>query len=401
MTDDTDKPGGEEQTDDEGWGEAAVDAGWGEAEAKPAAKAAAGPDPKAPSASPSSSSPSPSLEPEPEPDLAPAPAAPWDSSTPEIYATADPEPYPPKKRYEDLTSAVGVDTDKEDKKRRRKKKRKDDDDDDDGGGKRRRVSTRTTVIAIIIGVLALAIATIVVLGNFNSRYYYFVCGAETITAERGKTFPPWGSEVISGKQWEPIKIPPNAECEEARYESSEELEEAYSKALFAQAEARLLAGGTENVTVAAAQLDQALLLLRDPNRKKRRDDILRLQGDVEYARARAQAAEAANQLAEAAQGFDKATKKVPRHTRDASKWAEFARKVQKMIELGPKSLEGIHLPSGENPNPSTSNGGSTSADIRDAGPGPVDAEPGVALPPTADAKPAPIDAGLPSGGVLL
>jgi hypothetical protein len=153
---------------------------------------------------------------------------------------------------------------------------------------------------------------------------------------------------------------------------------------------RLTAKNVTEFDLAAAQLEQALLLARDPKRRDPRNAVGRLQGDVEYWRAMARLRKAAEEIISAAEQFDAAAGRIPQHVGDAAAWAELARRAAATLGAGPN--------------------GKTPLVPVDSGSGapPRDPPPfGVALPvETPDAAPAPPpeagpDAGLPSGGVLL
>jgi len=264
------------------------------------------------------------------------------------------------------------------------------------------------VISAIVMLVGIAIATLVFLGRANSERFLITCSADHIDAEQGRAFPPWGSHPISGPEWRPIALPANAECKPRETDDDAELAKWYLELLVDRASTTLTsralleqipkagvggaAASTNPLDLVAAQLEQALLLARAPERRDQRKDIERLQGDVEYWRAAARARDAAAALAEAAKQFDEAAAKRPRHVDDASAWATFSRKVADELHAGP-------------------NGAPAAAPL----PGALPAEPhapapmGAALPvepppapgSDANATAAPPDAGIPSGGVLL
>jgi len=286
-------------------------------------------------------------------------------------------------------------------KRRAKREARAADDEDSP-----RRSTRRLMLAVGIGIVSVLAAVLIITGYMNSRHYYFVCGAEQITAERGRVFPPWGQRRVSGKEWTPIDIPANTECASEELDDQEQLEEMFSVALVEQAESRLKSGVPENVDIAEEQLLQALLLSRKPRAelRDRRKKIERLRGDVEYWRAAAQIEQVVQKLSQAGDRFKDAAARRPRLNSNASAWAEFSRGMSDEIRRGPPELRddkplapGARPPFADLPSPQTTSDG-------DAGPQPAnrpDAAPGVALPPEADAAPPAPDAGLPRGGVLL
>ncbi len=343
----------------------------------------------------------------------------WDQAAPPVAApppahrrppTPEPEPEPePEPDYDDRTdyaaeaeawrrdldSAVGVES-KPDRREGKKKKSRD----------KRPRNPRRTLIAVGLGALAVLIAVVIVLGYLNSRHYYFVCGAEYITGERGRKFPPWGQHRLSGKEWNPIKIPPDAECVPSEYDDIDALENVFTNALVEQAEALLTSGEPDNVEIADKQLLQALLLTRTPERRDLRKKIERLRGDVEYWRAAAQIETIVARLTSVSDQFDQAAARRPRLNSNASAWARFARKISDELRRGPPALrKDVPLapdsrppfvpPDSEPTQPSEPVDAGVPAEL------PPDAQPGVALPPSADAAPPPPDAGLPRGGVLL
>jgi len=143
----------------------------------------------------------------------------------------------------------------------------------------------------------------------------------------------------------------------------------------------------------STQLDQALLLARDPDRRDQRKEIARLQGDVEYWRAAARLRDASAILLDAAKQFDTANQHHPRHATDAAAWSSFVHHLADELKGGPNGM----------PSPNAVVAPATSAAVTETPPVPV----GTALPVEAGSAagsaappPAP-DAGVPSGGVLL
>jgi len=252
------------------------------------------------------------------------------------------------------------------------------------------------------GVVLAVILMFVALGKWNARDYYLVCNADRITAERGRGFPPWGTHRLTGAEWEPIQIPPDAECQETQTTDLIELEDAYLTALVEQANGMLTSRNPSNIELAERQLGQALLLTRRPERRNQRKEIERLLGDVEYWRGAAQIQQVIDLLRQAAGRFDGAAIKRPRHKSDSSSWAGFARATAEELRLGPPELRPAHPVAPNAPPPFTGTGPDSPVQVPDAGVGIApDAGPGTLLPPPTDARPAPPDAGLPSGGVLL
>ena len=242
----------------------------------------------------------------------------------------------------------------------------------------------------------LGVAAVIFIGRANSAWFYLTCEPDKIVAQQGRSFPPWGEARLDGKQWTPIKIPPEAECIPLETEDETELATRFRDALVKRASVLLTAKEVTKTDEANALLEQALLHARANTDAARnaRTDIQRLLGDVAYWRASLRMRDASTSLLEAAKQFDAAAQQRPRHVTDASTWAEYIRKVVKELEAGPSGSSDSVFP----PTPPSS-----PTDARSPAP------PGVALPVEPDkagsgaepAPPATPDAGIPTGGVLL
>lgn len=216
-----------------------------------------------------------------------------------------------------------------------------------GGGSWRRWAALGGLVAAALGIGAM-----VLLGQRNSERYLLRCAAEHIVAEHGRGFPPWGERRLSGKQWKPITLPLAAECLTRQAQSEVELAGWYAEALMEQAGHVLAAGKLDQLEAAAAQLEQAALLTRAPERRAERAQLQRLWGDVEYGRALAKLAEARQALAEAARGLDEAAKKDPRYATDAAARARELRRL--LAELGAPGLAEAGAPVSPLPAPAVS-----------------------------------------------
>ena len=331
--------------------------------------------------------PNPQLDPTPTPTPTPNPSpspnpSPNPSPSPSPNPSPNPSPSPKPARVagpsRPARDAAG---------RAARRDRTDDDDDDDGEAPRPR--RRWPAIVAIGATLAAGVTAIVLAGRANHRHLYLRCGPTQITATRGRSFPPWGTARLDGPRWRPIAIPPATECTDQATADPAELEGWYLGALVEQAGAALGAEGGD-VDRAEAQLQQALLLARSPERRDARKDIDRLLADVTYARAARQIQAAIATLRDGATRFDDAAGRRPRHAADAAAWAAFARSIALRLEAGPTGEpRPTLLPPSE----------------RDRPPAPM----GVALPvePGVDAgvlAPPEVDAGvpgIPSGGVLM
>jgi hypothetical protein len=244
---------------------------------------------------------------------------------------------------------------------------------------------------------ALGLGTVIFLGRINAGRYAITCSPDEITAEQGRGFPPWGTRAMTGAEWKVIAIPPNAECRPRDTDNLDELAGWYLDALVDRANAELVNHDPARVEIAAAELDQALLLARAPERRDQRNDIARLQGDIEYWRATAKLAAAQTAMLDAAKQFDAAAAKRPRHVADATAWSAFVRRVVDQLHAGPAGTPEL---------PSSVAAGTAAPAGEDHADRPV-APPGVALPvePSANTASEPaqpvVDAGVPGGGVLL
>lgn len=259
-------------------------------------------------------------------------------------------------------------------------------EDDDAPRARR----RWPLVLAGVGTVAAAIAALVVLGQVHSQRHRLRCRAKDIVAERGRSFPPWGFERLGGPAWKPIAIPPGAECTERETEDVAQLEGWFLEHLAEQAGAKLSGEAPGDVDRAEAELEQALLLARTPERRDLRKELERLRGDVTYWRAAAKVKAAAATLTEAAKAFDDAAAQRPRHASDPARWATFVRALAASLAAGP---DGSGAPP---PTPSA--------------PGRPMAPPGIALPVEPPAVELGADAGvepdaarrdLPTGGVLM
>jgi hypothetical protein len=278
------------------------------------------------------------------------------------------------------------------------------DDDDE-----RRPRSRRRIYAIVAGVVAVAVATatLAFLGVANSSRYLLVCSSDHATAEQGRAFPPWGTRALTGAEWKPIGLPATAECKPRESDDVHDLEGWFLDALLDRTSAtlaqrdllaalpRVPEGGlpTSPLDLAAAQLEQALLLARTPDRREQRKDIERLQGDVEYWRAMLRLRDSAAVLLDASKQLDDAATHHPRHATDAAAWAHFVRELGTTLSAGPAAASAATA---------------AAASAQGAGPATMIGPPrptapqGSALPvePEPSDTP-PIDAGVPSGGVLL
>ena len=266
----------------------------------------------------------------------------------------------------------------------------DDHDSDDDPRTRRKWSRKTIVVSALSVTFGLGIAALVVLGSANKGRYLIVCEPEQVIARQGRGFPPWGTRGIDDDaKWKPIKIPPQAECRESETDDEAELSMWYLKMLHARADAQLRSQSHElaKVNEAAAMLEQALLHTRAPERADWRKRIEQLLGDVTYWRASAKVYETATALEAIAKQFDAAAAQSETSRAGASLWAAYLRKLSEDVRSGPTGA----IPTTQ---PSTT-------------PPVVAAPPGVALPVETGSGSGsastvvPVDAGPPSGGVLL
>src|SRR5262249_42634446 len=144
-------------------------------------------------------------------------------------------------------------------------------------------------------------AGLVFLGRANAQRYVIACSPDRVTAEQGRAFPPWGTKPMAGREWKAVALPPSAECKPRETEEEEELASWYLELLVDRVSTILTTRNlldtipataapgappaTNPLDIAAAELEQALLLSRSPERRDQRKDVERLLGDVEYWRA--------------------------------------------------------------------------------------------------------------------
>lgn len=224
-------------------------------------------------------------------------------------------------------------------KSRKYKGRSRDDDDDDRGSGDRRGGRGGAIFAAITIVAGAGIAGLVLLGRVNHSRYVIKCTAEQVSVERGRSFPPWGTAPLTGSEWTPVKLPPEAACTPRETEDLPELSGWFAKLLEDQATALLTAREVSKVDEAEAVLKQALLVSRglatEDARIDTRERIERLLGDVSYWRASAKLKLAAAALDEAAKEYEAAAQQKPRYVTDASAWALYLHKLVDDLQLGP------------------------------------------------------------------
>lgn len=300
-----------------------------------------------------------------------------------------------------LQDAVGAPSSRA-RKRARTQPGEDGEVNDDGTPKR---SKRAMVIAAASIIGGLGIAMLVFLGRASSQRYEISCSSSRASAMQGRTFPPWGTHALAGAEWAPIALPANAECQTKTTEDVAELGKWYLELLIDRATVTLTTKDLLDAPAAAAtagqppvspldtvsaQLDQALLLARDPDKRDQRKEIMRLQGDVLYWRAAARLRDASAVLIDASKQFDAANAQQPRHATDSAAWSTFLHRLADELRAGPNGAPIIVGPAGP------------SIAIQPGVPVPV----GTALPVEEGGggsaePPSPPDAGVPAGGVLL
>jgi hypothetical protein len=320
----------------------------------------------------------PAPPPPPAPVLAPAPPPPDEPLLPAAYSEND------------LRTAIGSPAMPEQIRPKRQRARERDDDDGDAPRGR-----RTLLVVGASLFLGLGIAALVILGKVNAGRYVVSCDAKAVTAEQGRSFPPWGTSRMSGDEWKPIPIPPSFQCVGVETDDPTELGDAYRKMLVERAEAMLTAKEVKEIEPAAEMLEQALLHARSDSEphKSARQAIQRMLGDVGYWRASEKLQKAVESLTEAAKQFETAAGQRPRYVSDANAWATYVRKLVDDLHAGPA---GARLPASPAPpapdRPTAPAGVALPVEPAAGGSGAGSAEP---------PAPAPPDAGVPGGGVLL
>jgi hypothetical protein len=320
---------------------------------------------------------------------------------------------PPTYDVNALRSAVGasplVDSTGADRQRRPSVDRDDDDDDDDDDESRPRNRKAVLVAAASLAV-GVAIATLVILGHLNSGRYLLACEAERAVAEQGRTFPPWGTHALDGEAWKPVKIAPETRCQPRETDDVLVLERLYLAMLLDQATGLLTAREVTRVDDAEVLLKQALLLTRPPadepaklaaERSEHHKEIEQLLGDVGYWRAQTKLRDAAAALTDAAKQLDAAAAQHPRHVSDAPAWASYARRLAGELHAGPAGGTPTASAPGSSTVPATPAAPAAERPNAPAGTAlPVEPDNGSASEPS-PATPPTVDAGVPTGGVLL
>jgi len=332
-------------------------------------------------------------EPRPAPDVTPAtgasehepaPAAPTDADA-ELRAAIGATPRPRSTRWRHARTATGLHDDAA----------ADAGDDDDGPGlPRNRKAIAAAALVLVVGT---GVAATAILGNINRGRYALTCEADRMLVERGRAFPPWGTAQLEGAAWRPLKLPPEAPCTPRETTRVAELAGWYLQALTDRATSLLTAREVTQVDEAHAQLEQALLVTRalasDEARADARAELERLLGDVAYWRASAKLRAATDAMLEASRQFEEAATRRPRHVTDAAAWASFVRQVVADVRRGP---------AGASPSTRASPGDEPVVERPTAPPGvELPVEPSTEPVADAPAEAAPIDAGVPTGGVLL
>lgn len=313
-------------------------------------------------------------------------------------ATRDSEPIlPPVLGDDALRDAVGAPPPKK-KKSKRSELPDDGDIGEDGQPRRNKKVMLVAAASIVVGG---GIAALVLLGRVNAERYALACTTTQAVAEQGRSFPPWGTRPLTGAEWRPIALPPNAQCQAKELDSRAALEAAFLDLLLERTNAALTTPsflepvpanappGTSPLDAIGTQLEQALLLSRAPERGDQRKQVERLLGDVQYWRASLRLRDASAALADASRQFDAAALQRPLHASDAGAWAEFLRRLAEQLHAGPAGAPSV-APTGPAAEPRAPAPQGTALPVEPAPAGDGSAEP--ASPP---------DAGVPTGGVLL
>ncbi|HEY0250845.1 MAG TPA: hypothetical protein VGC41_04930 [Kofleriaceae bacterium] len=257
-------------------------------------------------------------------------------------------------------------------------------------------SRRTNMIVASAVAGGIGIAALIFLGHANAHRYAIACDSAHVVPQQGRSFPPWGMRPLTGAQWQPVTLPPNAECQARETGSIAELSQWYLEVLVDRATVTLTAKNLLDAPASAAsvsaldgvsaQLDQALLLARDPSARDQRKELQRLQGDVQYWRAAARLREASGLLVDAAKQFEAANAQHPRHATDAAEWSAFLHRLDEQLRAGPSAALPV-VPTATESRVPVPVGTAL----------PVEPESVGSAPPPPDAP----NANVPSGGVLL
>ena len=218
-------------------------------------------------------------------------------------------------------------------------------------------SRKATVIAAASIVGGIGIATLIFVGRANAQRFEITCDTTHAYAEQGRSFPPWGTRKLTGPEWVPITLPANAECRPRETENEPELGTWFLELLVERATTTLAArdlldppaptpsgGAVNQLDRVTTELEQALLLARDPDKRDQRKEITRLQGDVDYWRAAARLRDASAALLDAARQFEVANQKRPRYATDAAAWSAFLHHLADELHAGPSSAPSVGGP---------------------------------------------------------
>jgi hypothetical protein len=272
----------------------------------------------------------------------PTPSLPYDAA-----AMPPPPPMPPDEPplvpYDaSLADAVGAPSAAALRRKARDEHRGDDDPD---LPQRRSRRTMAIIAASIFG--GISIAALALLGHANGERYLITCDSSKATPEEGRGFPPWGTHAMAGPEWKAVTLPPNAECKPRETDDADQLAGWYLDILIDQASTTLSAKNpleiagpdakTSSLDVASAQLNQALLLARAPDKRDQRKEIERLLGDIDYWHASVRLRDASATLLDAAKQFETAAAKRPRHVTDAAAWATFLHRLADQLHGGPNA----------------------------------------------------------------
>lgn len=261
--------------------------------------------------------------------------APADAGQPPATAHVESEPAPAP-QAEDLRTAAGLG---EPSGRR--------------GGRAGARRPRGMLIIVAVLLLGAAVAGLVHLGQQNRRSFHLMCGKEAITAAQGRAFPPWGESALTGKAWQPIAVVPGTPCTSQVLPGRPALAQRFGQVLVARVEAWVLGRpdgtGREQLAGVQAELDQARLLIgeiADPAAAGAAGRALeRVQGDLDYWRARDGVDAALAALDQAAAQLDQAVAREPRHNRDsAAAWQRLLARIRHELASGPNAAQPGALP---------------------------------------------------------
>jgi hypothetical protein len=185
----------------------------------------------------------------------------------------------------------------------------------------------------------------------NRSRFRLVCEKQQLRAERGRGLPwPLGFEPLSGP-FQPLALPPDANCRTQAFSSSEEAESALLDALVAQAQRALSSARQMPPKHVRIQLQQAALITGLEAHRGRRREVEQLLADLAYREGRAGLAQAEGELRIALSRLQEAQRLASERYVDLKSWIQHLEHVLRKITPSPRVPQPDHPPVPERPTP--------------------------------------------------